>query len=87
MVAYKRLSSFNLEFFRYARFSLSEEISLQYKWGCEHEKEPLFRKFYLRGGHCFTERDYLEVQIVVSSLVFEILENGFQFSAPLIALF
>ena len=20
------------------------------KWSCKHEKEPLFRKFYLRGG-------------------------------------
>ena len=36
------------------------------------------------GGHCFTERDFLEVEIVISPLIFEILKEGFQFSTPLI---
>ena len=60
----------------------SEAISLQYKWSCKHKKQPLFQKFYLRegGDHRFTKGDFLEVQIVISPLIFEILKNGFQFS-------
>ena len=75
------MNSFNLDFnFLVFYFFSSEAITLQYKWSCKHEKEPLFRKFYLGGGgggggggrgNSFTKSDFLEVQIVISPLIFK----------------
>ena len=81
------MSSFNLIFFRYARSSYQKKSACNISGASNTKKNPLFRKFFLRGSHCFTERDFLEVQIVISPLIFEIFENSFQFSTLLIALF
>ena len=75
------MNSFNLDFNCLVfYFFSSEAITLQYKWSCKHEKEPLFRKFYLGGGgggrgNSFTKRDFFEVQIVISPLIFKKLKK------------
>ena len=46
------------------------------------QKATFVSKVLSQGGgdHRFTKGDFLEVQIVISPLIFEILKNGFQFS-------
>ena len=80
------MNSLNFEFFRYAGSSQSKKSSCNIS-GAATRKRAFISKVLSQRGHCFTERDLLEVQIVISLLIFEILKNGFQFSTPLIALF
>ena len=74
------MSSFNLNFFRSARSSYQKKSACNISGASNTKKNLYFESF-------ISERDFLEVQIVISPLIFEIFENGFQFSTPVIALF
>ena len=81
------MSSFNLKFFHYGHSSYQKKSACNISGAANTKKNLYFGSFISRESLPFTERDFPKVQIVISPLILEILENGFQFSVPLIALF
>lgn len=74
------MNSFDLKFFRHAGSSYQKQSACNIEVELQTRKRTFISKVLSQVGlvYCFTERDFLEVQIVISPFMFEILKNGFQ---------
>ena len=81
------MSSFDLNFFPYARSSYQKKSACNISGASNMKKNLYFESFISGGVTALLKEISLKFKLDISPLIFEILENGFQFSTLLIALF